>query len=84
MKYSDVIKKWNDQTKTYQWDDLYEYEKVRFAMEVTREECAKIADPTPDHIANPYDYLGEIEGIKLCESKAEKIRNCSDCIITFE
>ena len=53
-------------------------------MEITREACAKICEPILEHRNDPDGFIGGEEGLELCEIMANEIRNCSDCLITFE
>lgn len=48
------------------------------AADAALEAAAKVVEPSPDHRMRPQDYLGEHQGLEMCDNLAEAIRAMKD------
>lgn len=64
---------WISETGVLKWSELERF--ARIVAQHEREQCAQLVEPSPDHLQNPWHYLGGDEGVELLIELAETIRS---------
>ena len=56
------------------WDAVAYQHFASIAADAALEAAAKVVEPSPDHRMRPQDYLGEHQGLEMCDNLADAIR----------